>query len=577
MKHIFPLCLALSGVIVLSSCQPSENVSYLTSNDPGTSTIKIYKDDSSTTKSRYISPKQVDLKFSYNDLSGTLSNNENVCPSIGDVNILVIPVHTPNSKFNTPEIRDDIEKVFFGSQDDTDLGYYSLSDYFYQSSFGKLRFKGKVTEWFDVATYTNIKSNNDITAGSNGTVISEILNKAVQWAIDTQDVNIKDYDQNKDGSIDAVWLVYDHYNYFNAYNIAFANGQTPAEEDINEVFWNYTSWDWSTQPNIDNPTTSAFSWASFDQMYSGYAEYSKFEFESADGTQYSLDIPDFTDLDNIPLDSHTFIHETGHLLGLEDYYASNNYRPAGSTSMMDQNIGDFDSYSKMLLGWVTPYVVYGSSEILLPTANSNDHSVIVIPSNYQEISDQVEAAINAGTIDEFRYEFNPFSEYIMIDLYSPDKLNYQDTFGPLLYERNQMMEATGARIYHVDSRIFQCRVVNYDGGQSLVYVDGYVWDEKPLEDDEAILMPISNERSESTSFQLPQSFDYFTQLRLIEATGINTFDVGTYASDSTLWTTKSESFDIYTFAYQFFNANFGFNDGNQLPFKIKCLTLKEIA
>ena len=91
-----------------------------------TATIRIFKDESATSTERYISPKNVELSMDYNTISGTLSNNENVCPSVGDVNILVIPVHLPGSEFNTPEIKEDIETAFFGKEDDRN-GYMSLT------------------------------------------------------------------------------------------------------------------------------------------------------------------------------------------------------------------------------------------------------------------------------------------------------------------------------------------------------------------------------------------------------------------------------------------------------------------
>lgn len=67
-----------------------------------------------------------------------------------------------------------------------------------------------------------------------------------------------------------------------------------------------------------------------------------------------------------------------------------------------------------------------------------------------------------------------------------------------------MANKVGVRIYHIDSRIFKCKVVDYMGGQKLAYVDGYVWDGQMLQDDEAILMPISNNMSESKISNYPK-------------------------------------------------------------------------
>lgn len=558
-------------LFALSSCTQDisgTDVNYLTNKDNGTATIRIFKDESATTKERYISPKNVKVSMTYNDLSGTLSNNENVCPSVGDVNLLVIPVHLPGSTFNTPKVKEDIEKAFFG-KDDPDNGYMSLSEFYYESSFGKLNFQGIVTDWFDVEKYTSIKSIGDITAGTNGTIISEILRKATDWAFENYDIDRKDYDQNNDGSLDGVWLIYDHYNYFNQ----FLYDNNSSDEDLNEAFWNYTSWDWyGDAPSLESPTTSGFSWASFDQLYSGYADYNE------------EDIPNFFDdgFDSIKLDSHTFIHETGHLLGLDDLYTSDGRRPTGSSTMMDQNIGDFDPYSKLVLGWITPYVVYGSSEILLTHNMYDDYSVIVIPSNYEEISSTIES-LTEEEKETFVYEFNPFSEYLIIDLYSPLGLNYKDTYGSdgyYVHNREACIADTGVRIYHCDSRIFKCTVVNYDGGQKIYRdEDDLEWNGEKLTKDEAIMTCISNERNESTSFGLPQSFDYFERLRLLEASGINSFDLASYglndgyATKETLWNINSNSFDILKFGYQFFNGKYTYNDGSNMPFKVKVETL----
>lgn len=546
------------------------NISYLTSESNGTATIRIYKDNNSSTKERYIAPKNVKMKYSYNDLSGILLNNENVCPSIGNVNLLVIPVHIPgDNTYYNEEVRKDIEEVFFGDSyaSESQLGFSSLTEYFYESSYGQLNFQGKVTNWFDLEEYTNIQFPSEITEGNDGTIVTEILEKAVDWAESFENIDLSQYDNNKDGSIDGVWLVYDHLDWKTEYEIKKSSDPTYAGAGLNTAFWNFTGWDWLTVPNTNKPTTSAFSWASVSMMYTSYCE------------RNTLGAPRLNNLSSIPLDSHVFIHETGHLMGLDDYYASDNdlYHPVGKSTMMDQNVCDLDSYSKMLLGWVTPYVVYGTSEILIPTATSSKHGVIVIPTNHEEISELVEQANIQGATKNFIYEFNPFSEYIMIDLYSPDGLNEQDTFGKTIYGKDKGIETTGVRIYHIDSRIFKCTIVDTINGSLITYdSNNYTWDGTDLEGNEAVLMPISNQKIENSSFQLPEEFDNFDQIRLLEATQTNTFSNNGVASSSTLFTTKTKDFDISLFGYQFFNSNYQFNSGEEIPFKINVKTLKEI-
>lgn len=574
-RKLLHLGLFIPLVLGFQGCNKSEN--YLTADDPGTATIRIFKDNNSQSKDRYIPPKNVNIKLTYNDLSGALSNNENVCPSIGDVNLLVIPVHVKGEeKYKTDEVRADIERVFF-SENDKRMGFPSVKEFFKQSSYGKLNFQGKVTDWYD-SGYTASEITKDYIDDNgimrSGTIKGNILRDAVKWAVEKQGINLKDYDLNDDGSIDAIWLVYDHLDWDTELRLKLKEDPNYNFSNVNTDFWNFTGWDYDTEP-ADIPTTSGFSWASFDMMYTSYCKRDERE------------VPDLENLSSIPLDSHTFIHETGHLLGLDDYYAADDsyHHPAGQSTMMDQNICDLDSYSKMLLGWVTPYVVYGTSEIVIPTATSSDHGVIVIPYYYERISNEIEKMHqNNSSFKNYKFDFNPFSEYIMIDLYSPDGLNEKDVygrrtndgFGEYVIDREPGMSKTGVRIYHVDSRIFKCTVTDYDGGQILSYVEGYVWDEKKLADNQAILMPISNQKTEE-SFQLPSEFNMFDQIRLLEATGFNSFDSNVYASNESLWNTESNPFDIVTFGYQFFNGKYTFNNGEDLPFKVQVTTLKEIA
>ncbi len=578
-KYKIALALSLSGLLLTACNTDNADQSDLYNNVTATAKIKIYKDNNYSSNGRFIPSDKVNLKFSYNDLSGTLSNNENVMPSIGDVNLLVIPVHLPGGdEYKTDKVKNDIEKAFFGDEDDESIGFKSVKQYYKEASYGKFNLSGVVTDWFDATTLVSKES--DVTQGQSGTIMSKILKEATAWASENQNVDLRDFDQNRDGSIDGIYLVYDHLDWTAEY--AMKQSQNPSYDgsDINQAFWNFTYWDWSTAAitykdpenpsEKEIPTTSGFSWSSFDMMYTSYCDRDKNE------------APILNDLSNIKLDSHSYIHEFGHLLGLDDYYSSSDslYHPAGQETMMDQNVGDLDSYSKMLLGWVTPNVAYGTSEINIANVSLNsDHSVIVIPSNFEDISSQIERANKNGTTNKFTYEFNPFSEYLMIDLYTPDGNNAKDVRGDyMLYDKEPLPNRIGVRIYHIDSRIFKCTVVEnpLTGAQTLSYdSSNYEWDGSMLEDNEAILMPISNNMSESASFQLPTSFDYFDQIRLVEQTGINSFDNDGYMNNQTLFTEDSDPFDILTFGYQFFHANYSFNTGDDLPFRIKVEEIKK--
>lgn len=577
MKKLLGFVTICLGALSLVGCNNTQQeIINITKDDAGTATIKIFKDENSTLDECYIAPKNVNMSLTYEAISGTLSNNQTVCPSIGDVNLLVIPVHIPGSEeYRTEQVRNDIERVFFSKNDDR-LGYPSLSEYYYTSSFGKLNFSGEVTEWFDVAKYTTIQSADDVSGGSSGTIVQEILPAAIKWAVEEQGIDLSKYDYNKDYYIDGIWLVYDHLD-------TYSDTALNPDAELNTVYWNMTSWNWDSvkseevikQEESYGYGTSAFSWASFDMMYTGYCDYDGYA-------------PIFGDFSDIKLSSHTYIHETGHLLGLEDFYATDSatYRPSGKFNMMDQNVGDLDTYSKMVLGWVTPYVVYGGSEILLQEVNANDHQAIVIPSNYEEINEEVKKQTEQGyKPEEIKISFNPFSEYILIDLYAPTGNNYYDVKGTILNDRVAGVDKTGVRIYHIDSRIFKCTAKTLNGQTQIIFNQtDYIWDgSSTLRNDQAIFMPITNNVGTANidintllGNKIGINFNTFDQVRLIEASGVNTFDRSGDFAESTLWYEDTKPFNIYDFGMQFFYGTYQYNDGTSLPFYIDVTSLKEV-
>ena len=80
------------------------------------------------------------------------------------------------------------------------------------------------------------------------------------------------------------------------------------------------------------------------------------------------------------------IHETGHLLGLPDYYdydaGTGPKGGVGGWDMMDANWGDHNAFSKYLLGWIDPIVISsGTREINLPptSTTSTENAVLIMP------------------------------------------------------------------------------------------------------------------------------------------------------------------------------------------------------
>ena len=95
-------------------------------------------------------------------------------------------------------------------------------------------------------------------------------------------------------------------------------------------------------------------------------------------------------------------------------------------NMMDLNIGDQDSFSKMALGWVTPYVVTDSCTVTIkPNESSGD--CIVLADHWN------------GTA---------FDEYLVLDLQTPTGVNESDASAS--YNTRPMYYSyPGIRMLHV--------------------------------------------------------------------------------------------------------------------------------
>ena len=452
-------------------------------------------------------PNEVEILETYHSIESKRFYNTQVLPSTGNVNLLVIPLLIPgydkidlnnDEQDDKEQVLKDIKKTFFGSGSDKSLGYESVSSFYKKSSYGKLNLKGTVTDWFDVtlgdydftlSTATDIEGNDRT---------QQIIEAAVDWA-SRQGINLKDYDNDKDGYIDGVWCIYSCPNY--------QNGGPRPQNDLGN-YWAYTQWGnqgIEGDPNSE-PIYNLYGWASYDFMYEGYG------FDS--------------------LDAHTYIHETGHFLGLSDYYSDSlTYNPVGKVDMMDGNMIDHNSYSKMLLGWTKPYIVTGSTTLDLYSME-NENCLIVIPSDDYDGGKQ----------------FDPFSEYILLELYSNDGLNEKDS-KIQLPSRPLAMNSKGVRIYHIDNRKFVL------SGETIEE-----YQEQPINSDNRLVLPITNSLNANQYnyyFGLDVDYNLFDEIRLIEANGTDSFRQGGKQTERSLFK-KDDVFTLAKYKDFFFN-----NDGEK--------------
>lgn len=117
-------------------------------------------------------------------------------------------------------------------------------------------------------------------------------------------------------------------------------------DNESQLAWAFTTANGRSQENLKYKV-GTFSWGSY--------------FFMTEGNYQSL-------LTGFLPDAHTYIHETGHILGLEDYYSYANSKenpeyPVGGLDMMDYNIGDHMAFSKYLLNWISPKEIIGEGEI----------------------------------------------------------------------------------------------------------------------------------------------------------------------------------------------------------------------
>ena len=339
-------------------------------------------------------------------------NNENPI-------VLVFPVRL-SSSYNSSTYNgylEDIETAFNGTSQET--GWESVKTFYQKSSYGKCNLDITVwNEWFYDSTitasylqnlYDNYYNNNDST-DPNELLITKILDKY------NSSIDYSNYDSNGDDFIDSIWIIYDEPVNF---------------ESDESMYWAYTSWDyeWYDESYDDyvNPSKAR------DGVYPYYYAWAGVDFMYPERNEASYNV------DSINLDAHTYIHETGHLLGLDDYYDYNKSqgpdRGMYTADMMDGNIGDHCSISKLLLDWVDPYVATVSGEVSLSSFTTSGDCIIVADHTLSDIYDT----------------------YYMIEFYTNDGLNSND---------EPIENGKGIRItlVHAELNIVNGEV-DYNGGQ----------------------------------------------------------------------------------------------------------------
>lgn len=323
-------------------------------------------------------------------------------PSTGDVDVLVIPIAFTDCPAPQNMVKD-LETAFFGTSEAT--GWESLNSYYLKSSYGKLNIQGTVLEPFQtghtVSYYNQLQAQyiKDLEKYEN--YETDVYPDNVEYSIieaalayyDHQ-IDYSKYDSDQDGYIDSIYLVY----------------TTDYDAKSNDSLW----WAFTTEYYTETEVYYDGVQADF-YMFMSY----QFIFDELQGKK-------------VQYNAETIIHETGHLLGLDDYYDYDETTgPSGGIGggdMMDYNVGDHNAYSKLMLGWVTPLVVTGKNTTVELESFAESGDCVMICKEWN------------GTF---------FDEYYIIDFYTPTHLN------AFAKGQSGLFSISGIRIYHVDATLNQ--------------------------------------------------------------------------------------------------------------------------
>ena len=406
--------LTVSGVMLLAACT--------TNNVPVTPTSSEQPASSSSTGVTYNktnadfgkgvtefedldgSKKQLNRSLVYNNAGAPHVNSH---PTTGvKQRLLVCPIafsdstgaYTPNEA-----LLNRIKISFTGTKEETDAvgGSYSVQEFYKRSSYGIGEFEVTVIPtWIN---YPGTSAQFKTSAASVGGGVFA-ANYARDWyyeeyakeghgALGADAKPLSYFDSDGDGYIDLMWNPYAHEY---------------TQNDTN-FWWAYVTYTGNKKGSAEKPSVMTLGWAStlfMSKAYNGY-------------------------------DAHTFIHETGHTLGLDDYYDyQHQWSPVGKVDYMEGNLGDHNSYSKFSLGWVNPIVIKQDeisategATITLRSASLTGDCLILAPSDYN------------GTA---------FDEYLMVELVGPWGLTETDY--RIGYEGTTGFTQPGIRVFHVDAR-----------------------------------------------------------------------------------------------------------------------------
>ena len=293
---------------------------------------------------------------------GTSIFPSNFMPAQGNVGALVIPVEFIDFRFQEDPV-ENLEAMFSGNG--TDL-VPSVEDYFTNASYGEMKINA------EIQPVVRLDKTRRSYSGQHAQLIEDLLAVMTDRGID-----LSEFDQNGDGVLDGLYIIW-----------------AGAPEASGDDWWPYSD-TFYFEYKVAGIQLGSFSFLSYELL-----------------------------TENSVLRQYTAIHETGHQLGLTDYYADSYTSGTNAAVMMDRNEGDEDCFSKMLLGWITPQVINSSCYVTLESASVTADAALIVPQSW---------------------DGNYLSEYFMAEYVTPEA-NQED---------QPLAAGGGVRIWHVNAATSQ--------------------------------------------------------------------------------------------------------------------------
>ena len=338
------------------------------------------------------------------DVDFTKANIKNVteqgyyldgCPTEGDVKVLVIPVEfSDRTASSLGYSLDKINKAFNGNGNDTD--YRSVSEFYFESSYGKLDLEFVVLDsWFRPSQKSTYYADKTMSYYGSSVEIGDqmVMDEALAYLESRMDLS--EFDSDSNGIIDAVVMI-------NTLEI-------DSDTNFNWAFryWNIYTDDDGSYYEYDGVSANDYLWASYQFLY----ESSFGEFD-----------------DTNAMNTYTFIHEFGHVLGADDYYDyTGKNSPLDGLDVMDSTIGDHNPYTKFNLGWIT------TSRLIVATT-----SVTLTLKDFTSTGDTI---IIANNWDD---TLGVYQEYYVLMYYQHVGLNSDGLY----------FEDEGVVMYHVNASLY---------------------------------------------------------------------------------------------------------------------------